>query len=263
MIKFILSKNFILSVVYVIVGFIIYSILKGIISKISKRKFVNNRKITIINLLRKIVKYVIYILVILAILNVYGIDTTSVLASLGIVGIVLGLAVQDILADFLAGLFILFDDQYTIGETVTINDFRGEVIGLGLMSTKIKSASGEVLILSNSSFKSVINHSRNNTNLYINLDVSYDTDIDKLEKILEQMRDDVSKINGYVDSYGLLGIQEFSSSSIKYMVTLSCKYNLQYQVRRDFNMLVKKYFDKYKIEIPYMKVDVNIRGKDE
>ena len=263
MIDFIKSEKFIFPIIYIVLGIIIYNILKTIIIKISKNKRIDKRKITIVSLIRKIIKYLIFIFVVLAILNVYGIDTSGVITSIGIAGIIIGLAIQDLVADFLAGIFILFDDKYTLGEIVSINDFKGEVIGIGLMSTKIKAASGEVLIISNSAFKSVINHSRNNTNLFINIDVAYDTDIDKLEKALNEMKEEVEKIDGYMEGYKLLGIQEFASSSIKYMVTLSCKYNLQYQVKRDFNMILKKYFDKYKIEIPYTKVDVNIRGKYE
>lgn len=263
MIDFIKSEKFILPIIYIVLGIIIYNILKTIILKISKNKWIDKRKMTIVSLIRKIIKYLILIFVILAILNVYGIDTSGIVTSIGIAGVIIGLAIQDLVADFLAGIFILFDDKYTLGEIVSINDFKGEVIGIGLMSTKIKAASGEVLIISNSAFKSVINHSRNNTNLFINIDVAYNTDIDKLEKALNEMKDEVEKIDGYMEGYKLLGIQEFASSSIKYMVTLSCKYNLQYQVKRDFNMILKKYFDKYKIEIPYTKVDVNIRGKYE
>lgn len=263
MIKFITSEKFILPIVYIILGIIIYNILKTVVGKISKNKRIDKRKMTIVSLIRKIIKYLIFIFVILAILNVYGVNTSGIITSIGIAGVIVGLAVQDIVADFLAGVFILFDDKYTLGEIVTINDFKGEVIGLGLMSTKIKAASGEVLILANSSFKSVINHSRNDTNLFINVDVAYDTNIDTLEKALKEMEEEVSKIDGYVNGYKLLGIQEFAASSIKYMVMLTCKYNLQYQVKRDFNMILKKYLDKYKIEIPYTKVDVNIRGKHE
>ena len=263
MIDFIKSDKFILPIVYIVIGIIIYNLIRCLINRLINHKIVNKRKITIVSLIRKIIKYLIFIFVILAVLNVYGINTSGVIASLGVAGVIIGLAVQDFVADFLGGIFILFDDKYTIGETVTINDFKGEVIGLGLMSTKIKAASGEVLILSNSSFKSVVNHSRSNTNLYINIDVAYDTKIDVLEKALNEMKEEVEKIDGYVDNYKLLGIQEFASSSIKYMVMLSCKYNLQYQVKRDFNMILKRYLDKYKIEIPYTKIDVNIRGGHE
>ena len=103
----------------------------------------------------------------------------------------------------------------------------------------------------------------NNTTHYINIDVSYDTDIDKLEKTLNDMQAEVEKIDGYVGNYRLMGIQEFASSSIKYMVMLECKSTQRFQVKRDFNMILKRYLDKAKIEIPYTKVDVNIRGKYE
>ena len=130
------------------------------------------------------------------------------------------------------------------------------------MTTKIKAATGEVMILANSSFKKVINYNMNNTTHYINIDVSYDTDIKVLEKALNEMKEEVEKIEGYTGNYKLLGIQEFATSSIKYMVMLECKSNLRFQVKRDFNMILKKYLDKYKIEIPYTKIDINVRGKD-
>ena len=85
----------------------------------------------------------------------------------------------------------MFDNQYTIGDIVEINGFKGEVVGFGLMSTKIKKATGEILILSNSSFKEVINYSMENTCLLMDLDVSYDTDIDKLEKVIKEIEEDI------------------------------------------------------------------------
>ena len=263
MIDFIKSEKFILPIVYLIIGMIIYNILKFLVNKIMKNKYVDKRKKTIISLIKNILKYIIYTFVILSILSVYGVDTTGIVASLGIAGLVIGLALQDIIADFVAGIFILFDDRYTIGDTVEINSFKGEVIGFGLMSTKIKNASGDVLILSNSSFKEVKNFSRHNNNLVITLDVSYDTDIDKLESVLKDLTDDVKKMENVCGEYKLLGINEFSSSSIKYIVSIQCKANCQYQIKRDYFKLVKTAFDKNKIEIPYNKLDVNVRGKNE
>jgi len=263
MIDFLKSEKFILPIVYVVIGLIMLRVVRFIIDKISKNKYVDKKKKTIISLIKNIIKYLIYIFVILSILSVYGVDTSGILASLGIAGLVIGLALQDIIADFVAGIFILFDDQYIIGDVVEINGFKGEVIGFGLMSTKIKNASGDVLIISNSSFKEVKNFSKNNTNLVMNLDVAYDTDIDKLEKVLKDLEEEVLKMENVTGKYNLLGINEFSSSSIKYLVSIECKANCQYQIKRDYFKLVKKAFDKNNIEIPYNKLDVNVRGKDE
>ena len=263
MVKFIASKKFILPVVYIILGIIIYAIIKTVINKVSKYKRVDNKKKTIISLVKNIIKYLIMIFVVLAVLSVYGVDTRAIITSLGVAGVVIGLAFQDMVADFLAGVLILFDNHYSIGDVITIDSFMGEVVSFGLMTTKIKAATGEVMIMANSSFKKIINHTMNNTTHYINIDVSYDTDIDKLEKTLNEMKDEVEKIDGYVGNYKLMGIQEFASSSIKYMVMLECKSSQRFQVKRDFNMILKRHLDKAKIEIPYTKVDVNIRGKYE
>ena len=263
MIDFIASKKFILPIVYIVIGVIVYNVIKFLMKKISKTKYADKKKKTIIALLKNIIKYLIMIFVVLAILSVYGVDTSSIITSIGVAGVIIGLALQDIVADFLAGVLILFDNHYAIGDVVTIDGFTGEVVNFGLMTTKIRAASGEIMILSNSSFKKVINYNMNNTTHYINIDVAYDTDINKLEKCLNEMKDEVEKISGYVGNYKLLGIQEFASSSIKYMVMLECSNSQRFQVKRDFNMILKKYFDKYKIEIPYMKVDVNIRGNNE
>lgn len=263
MLDFLKSEKFILPIVYIVIGVILLRVVNYVIKKISKNKYVDKKKKTIISLVKNIMKWLVYIFVILSILSVYGVDTSGIIASLGVAGLVIGLALQDIIADFVAGIFILFDDQYIIGDVVEINGFKGEVVGFGLMSTKIKNATGDVLIISNSSFKEVINFSRTNYSLLINLDVAYDTDIDKLERVLEDLREDVIKMENVVGNYNLLGINEFSSSSVKYLVSIECKANCQYQIKRDYFKLVKKSFDKNKIEIPYNKLDVNVRGKNE
>ena len=263
MIDFFKSEKFILPIVYIVIGCVLLRVVSFVIKKISKNKYVDKKKKTIISLIKNIIKYLIYIFVILSILSVYGVDTSGIIASLGVAGLVIGLALQDIIADFVAGIFILFDDQYTLGDVVEINGFKGEVVGFGLMSTKIKNATGDVLILSNSSFKEVKNFSRNNSVLLINLDVSYDTDIDKLEKVLKDMEEEVLKFDNIIGNYKLLGVNEFSSSSVKYLVSIECKANCQYQIKRDYFKLVKESFDKNKIEIPYNKLDVNVRGRDE
>lgn len=261
MIKFILSEKFILPIVYVVMGVIIYTIIRLAINKISKRKHIDKKRLTIISLVKNIIKYIVCILVVLAILSVYGVDTTSILASIGIVGVIIGLALQDTVKDFLAGVCIIFDNEFSLGDTISISGFTGEVVGFGLISTKVKAATGEVKIISNSLVKEVINYSVNNSSIFIKLDVSYDTDIDKLENILKKMEDKVSKIEGYVGGYKLLGIDEYASSSIVYMVTFNVTNNKRIQAKRDYLKLIRDEFIKEKIEIPYSKLDLYIKEK--
>ena len=124
MIKFITSERFILPIIYVVIGVIVYSIIKALLKKISKAKYVDKKKNTIIELIKNIIKYLIMILTVLAILSVYGVDTKGIVTSIGVAGVVIGLALQDMVADFLAGVLILFDNHYAIGDVVNISDLQ-------------------------------------------------------------------------------------------------------------------------------------------
>ncbi len=259
LINFITNHKFYLPIIYIIVGIILNAIISGFVNKaVKKHKNKDKRKDTVISLCKNIFKYLIMIFVVLGILNVYGVDTTSIIASLGIFAAVIGLAFQDILKDFLAGITIVFDNKYSVGDTVEINGFKGTVISLGLRTTKIKAFSGEIKCIGNSSFSEVINYNLADADLFLNLNVAYDTDIDKLEKILLDMKDEILKVENVKD-YKLLGVDEFGSSSIVYMVDITCLAMTNVGVKRKVLKLIKKRFDKEGINIPYTTVDVNIK----
>lgn len=261
MIKLITNKLFYLPFVYIIVGILIYIVISKAIKKISKyninNKGLDKRKTTIINLIRSIIQYIIAIIVIIMILNLYGVNTTSIIASLGVASLVIGLAFQDIIKDFLAGIFIIFDNEYAVGDIVEINGFKGEVIALGLKTTKIKAYTGEVKALSNSSFTEVINFSLNHTNLVLHLPVSYDTKIDELEKVLNKLIPKI-KENKNVCEVTLLGLDSFNDSCMKYAIAIECVEMTHIGVKREVLKLVKNTFDKENIVIPYNRLDVHI-----
>ena len=171
---------------------------------------------------------------------------------------VIGLAFQDILKDLLAGISIIFDNKYAVGDVVEINGFKGTVIELGLRTTKIKSFSGEVKCIGNSAFSEVTNFNMANADLFLKLNVAYDTNLDKLEKVLDSLKKDILNIENVTD-YQLLGLDEFSDSALVYMVDISCKAMTTLGVKRKVLRLVKDAFDKEGISIPYTTVDINIR----
>ncbi len=261
-IKFITNEKVYMPIVYILIGVIVYSLLSRVINKILSRhngkSYKDKRKGTIINLLRSVVKYIVLIFIVLGILKLYGVDTTSIIASLGVFAAVIGLAFQDILKDLLAGISIIFDNKYAVGDVVEINGFKGTVIELGLRTTKIKSFSGEVKCIGNSAFNEVTNFNMANADLFLKLNVAYNTDLDKLEKVLEGLEKDILNIEN-VTEYKLLGVDEFSDSSIVYMVDISCKAMTMLGIKRKVLRLVKDAFDKEGISIPYTTVDVNIR----
>ena len=260
-IDFILSWKVIGPFIYIMVGFLLYSIIISIINRlVSKRKRKTNHKKedTVINLIKNVIKYLIIIIVILMILEVYGVNTTSILASLGIVGVVIGLAFQDTMKNMLAGIFIIFDNRYNVGDFVKINDFSGTVVNLGLQTTKIQAYTGEIFTISNSSISTVINYSEANTRVMIDLGVSYNTDINKLEKVLNGLNNKISKISDVKGDLELLGLDSFNSSDMTYKITVLCNPNTHLSVRRKILKIIKEEFDKKGIEIPYTQIDLHL-----
>jgi len=263
MLKFISSKMFYMPVFYIIGGIIVYAIIAKTINSFSKFNIKNNkgldkRKTTIVSLIKNIIKYIIAIIIVIMILNLYGVNTTSIIASLGAVSVVIGLAFQDIIKDFLAGVFIIFDNEYAVGDWVKINDFTGEVVSLGLKTTKIKAYSGEVKSLSNSSFTEVINYNLNPTNLFMEIPFGYDVKLEVIEEILSKVSTQIKK-NKDVRSVELLGINSFGDSYLKYAMVIECKAMTHYGINREVLKLIKLGMEEKGISIPYNKMDITVK----
>lgn len=258
-----LNEKIYLPIIYIVIGTVLYILLSKIIKKISSKISSNNiydkRKKTIVSLINNIIKYLVGIFIILSILNVYGVNTQSIIASLGIAAVIIGLAFQDIVKDLLSGVSIIFDNEYAVGDLVKINDFTGTVISLGLRTTKIRAYTGETLIISNSMINEVINYSMSTPRVVIDINVSYDTNIEKLENTLKSLDKKIASFEEVQGSLELLGLNKLDNSSLVYQVSILSKQGEQFSLKRKLLRLIKESLDKEGIEIPYNKLDVNVR----
>jgi len=254
MLDIILSKKVLGPIIIIFATLIISSLLSNVVKKILKTKISvdDKRKKTMIGLISNIVKYFLFIIAILMILSLYGIDTTALITSLGVVGLVAGLAVQDLLKDFLSGISIIFENQYVVGDTVTINGFKGEVISLGLKTTKLKAYTGEIKFISNRNVTEVINHSVEHSLAVVDISISYEEDIDKVEKVLTELCSTLSKkLKNIKGEVLYLGIESLESSSINYRIQVETEPLKQYEIKRQLLREIKQELDKNEITIPY------------
>ena len=229
---------------------IIYAIFKNFIKKEAKRQK------TILNLIDNVVKFIIASFGILIILEVYGIDTKSLVASLGIVGLVTGLALQDLLKDFIVGISIIFEGQFSIGDWVKINDFSGEVMPSSLRITKLKAYTGEVKIIYNRNITEVINYSQENSNLVLDIGVNYDSDIKLVKNILDNLC--VKFKEKYsLEEISCIGVQELKESAINFRIVARSKYSEKFSINRELQKEILLSFKKNKINIPYKQVVVH------
>lgn len=255
-----------LPILYICIAILINSISKRIIDKIFLRKqeaFVKNsynykKTETFKVLVKNVIKYIIVIFLILAILTVYGVDVTSVLAGLGIAGVVLGLALQDLAKDIIAGFSIVLENQYAIGDIISISGFKGEVIFLGLKTTKIKNYEGQVKIIANRNAIDIINYSMEYSLAIVDIDISYEENNEKVEKVLTQLSEELTEtlpnLKGKVE---LLGIQELGISAVRYRITAPTVAMEHFAIERQIRKAIKERLDKEHIKIPYPQIEVH------
>lgn len=247
--------------IIIVIFTIVYLIISRVIKNINRRNFMKageKRKKTLLLLINSIIKYILMIVCVLTILDIYGVDTTALITSLGLIGLGASLALQDTLKDLLAGFFIIFENQYDIGDVIEINNFKGEVISLGLKTTKIKAYTGEINIVANRNIAEVINYSSSNSLAIVDFDISYDEDLNKVEDVLNKLcaklSEDLSNIKGDVK---LLGIENLGSSGITYRITVETKSMEQSKIQRQIRKAVREELGKQGIEIPYTQVVIH------
>lgn len=256
---FILKKEIIAPIIVLLVCISLCFISKKIIHRIFNTKTLklkDGKKKSIINLISNIIIVLIFVIGILIILEVYGIAPTSLMASLGVVGIVIGLALQDLLKDFIVGISIVFEGQFSIGDWVQINGFKGEVLPSNLRTTKLKAITGEIKIIYNRNITEIINYSLVKATLIIDVGVSYDSDIEKVKAILDELCLKLKKTYN-LEKISCLGIQELAENSIKYRLTTQISYEEQFDLDREIKKEIVLEFEKNNITIPYNQVVVH------
>lgn len=259
-----ISNKIVYTLLSIIICYILIVIDNVVFNKIIKKnntngsKHVKRSQNTILTLLKNIIKYVILIVTITTVLKIYGIDTTALITGIGALSVVVGLALQDVLKDYLVGLTIIAESQFAIGELVEINGFKGEVISLGLKTTRLKALSGEIKIISNRNISEVINYSLNKTLLTINVNVSYEDDNEKVEEILENFVKELPNLVPEIDDEVVLdGLDSLSDSSVVYRISTYVRDREKFIIKRKINKYLKKTLDDNKIKIPYPQVEVH------
>ncbi len=255
-----MTKKIFGSLSVISVSYVLVKIFNGIISKIlitGKTSFEVKRRKTIVKLFQSFFRYVIMIIALMVILDFYGVDTKSLVASIGAIGVVLGLALQDTVKDLISGISLILENYLAVGDIVTFNDFTGEVIELGLRTTKIKKASGEVMIIANRNIDTLINSSQKKANLMIEIDTAYEVETKKVEKVLKSVIDVAIKEELILADSEYLGINELGASSVKYLVKIHCDQTNKYGIKREILKRIKDAYDKNEIKIPYNQIEVH------
>lgn len=259
--KVLVSRAVIVPILIVVVAMFTYFILSKIIRKMLSFKTrgirIDARKQkTTIGLIDNILKYFIAIVALLMLLDCFGVDTKSLIASLGVLTAVIGLAFQDFIKDIIAGISIIFEDQYAIGDVVTIGSFKGTVTYLGIKSTRVMAYTGEILIISNHKVDRVINHTLANNISIIDVGVDYGSDIAKVKEVMNSVCEDINKSLKLTENATVCGVEKLDDSSIVMRMIFGSNYANKYEYERIIREKIKLAFDENNIKIPFPHVEV-------
>ena len=235
---------------------LIYQVLKLILNLLGKR---GGRLQSVTSLISGLLKYVAVIAAIVWGLSILGINTTAVLAGVGIVGLILGFGAQSLIEDIITGAFIIFENQYSVGDIIILDDFRGIVRSIGVRTTVIEDAGGNLKVVNNSDIRNFQNRSRNNSVALVVVSVAYSTDLKKLEAMLDESLPALKQEHPelYLKTPRYLGVDNLGESGIdlKFAVDVTEEniFNGQRMLARDLKIL----FDEKGVEIPFPQVVVH------
>jgi small-conductance mechanosensitive channel len=218
-------------------------------------KFNPRRTTTIMRLMGNIVNYAISLIMVMMILEVFHVPFGPILAGAGVVGLAIGFGAQSLVKDIITGFFIIFEDQFAVGDVIQTGSFKGTVDEIGLRVTRIRSWTGEIHIIPNGSILEVTNFSINNSIAVVDISVAYEMDIERAIEIIKKTVNEISLNNDSIlKEPEVLGIQSIAAAGVIIRVTCECKPNQQYGVARQMNAEIKKSFDENGIEIPYPRI---------
>lgn len=212
----------------------------------------------LVTLISSFIKYLAIIILIFVVLAVCGVETTTLLAGAGILSLIVGLGAQPLIEDIIAGLFIVFEQVFEVGDIIVVEDFRGTVKEMGIRTTKIEDAGGDIKVINNSDIRTLINMTSELSLAICDVAIEYQESLERVESIIRNNLDKLKKCNkAIVNGPFYLGVQTLGSSGVTLRITAECNEMMKFQVQRDLNRAIKLLFDENEINIPFNQLVVH------
>ena len=237
---------------------IIHRVIKSVINKtygIRDGVAVEKRTVTLETVFYSTVKIAVWVIAIMMIIPEFGINIGPILAAVGVAGLAFGFGAQYLIRDLIAGLFIILEDQYRKGDSIKVGDVAGTVEEINLRKTVIRDVDGVEHHIPNGEIKIASNRTKLWAKINLEIGVAYDTDLDKVIKVLNKVGQEMAKDKDWkdiiIEAPQALGVNEFADSAIIIKVSAKVKPGEQWGTARELRKRIKEAFDKEKIEIPF------------
>ncbi|MDU3153350.1 MAG: mechanosensitive ion channel [Anaerococcus hydrogenalis] len=257
--------NLISVIIVVLVCFLTLKLVHKIIVRFFNR---NKKKInsnsakleTLTRIFYSTVRVIIIFIAITIILDIFGINTSSLIATAGIGGIAIALGAQTLIADFVKGIFIIFDDKLRVGEWVVCSGVEGTVEEVNLRITKIRDYNGSLHIIPNSNITNVQNYNRGAQKSEAYFCVSNDTKLDEVKEMIEAVSQKIKNMpkykNAFIEDLTFFEIAEFKDFSYIVRATSLVKIGTQWEISRKIRELIKIEMENRKIKSSLLEEEI-------
>lgn len=229
------TENVVLDVIIVLVIMTVITVAcKAVLNRI---KVKNGRVQTVITILESTVQYMTAIVGLIWILRLLGVNVATIFASVGIVALIVGFSAESLIADVITGIFMIFENQFNVGDVVEIDGYRGTVDLIGIRTVSIRDGGDNVKIVNNSNVKNIVNLSAAHSRAVCDIRISYEEDLEKVEKVLGKILKDAYEVHKDVFFHEPVyaGVQELGADAVILRVTVELEEEDIFTGRRILN----------------------------
>ena len=223
--------------------------------------FNSNRSNTVKTILGSVIQYAAILIIICWALTILGVNVETVVASVGVFALIIGFGAESLIADVITGFFMLFENQYNVGDIVEVDGFRGFVTNIGIRTTALTDVGGNVKIINNSNMKDILNRSNNVSKAVSEIGIPYETDLEKFEEQIPAILESIYKL--HVDTMKnvpeYLGVSQLADSSVVLKFCVEVDEADIYSVQRILNRELFVQFKKAGVCVPFPQVDVHMQ----
>jgi small-conductance mechanosensitive channel len=210
---------------------------------------------TIGSVLRSLTSFIVLGIAFVLILGELGINLAPIIASAGIVGLALGFGAQNLVKDFLSGIFMVLEDQYGVGDVVDLGEATGVVEGVGLRVTTLRDVSGTVWYVRNGEVMRVGNKSQGYAVAVVDLPLAHTVDVAQATEIAGRVAGEVTAAEPYAEHVlappDVLGVEAVTADSVTLRLTVRVRAGQQWAIQRALHAAIKQAFDDAGIRAPY------------
>ena len=210
---------------------------------------------TIGDVLRSFLVVAIWITAVITVLGAFNINLGPLIAGAGIAGIALGFGAQNLVRDFLSGIFMLLEDQYGVGDVINVGEATGIVESVSLRTTRLRSVDGTVWYVPNGEIKRVGNMSQHWSRALLDVAIAYDTDLDHATRVIKRTADELAGDPEWapliLSEPEVWGLEQWGESQMTVRLVVQTVPLEQWKVSRELRRRLKVAFDEAGIEIPF------------